>query len=452
MKRTQWTIAALALAVMVFVATFAMNFLVRKDSLPDIPPDERLIDFTIPPSEPRTESEFKVGGHYDFWFHNTQEQPVKVGMLSGCTCSRVEVSVLPPKGKARALACEAGLRGLAVAGPWQTILAGPALYAALQQGPQPVELRQAAETTLPPGEIGWVRLCWDGGRVSSERPKASLWVGDRQRPPASFYVRVLVHEPVRLQQDVNVGDLNEEDLPRTVSIMCWSSTRPSLDLKVRPTSTRGPKRDPFRIGKPVPLTSAEMAKLEKSNNPETGDMPPDPAREGQVLCAYRIPITLARESADGTPFDIGPFRRWVLVSIEDRDPVAVGVHGRVRGLVEVSAEDDSGRVLFGAFRRSRGKTATVSVQSNVSGLQVKFDRARTPGFLDARLKESPQKVGLQRTLWTWQVRVLPDKAIGLFPRRDDPLYEDSAIYFEASQEGKPTRPIRVPVIGTANEG
>jgi hypothetical protein len=49
-----------------------------------------------------------------------------------------------------------------------------------------------------------------------------------------------------------------------------------------------------------------------------------------------------------------------------------------------------------------------------------------------------------------EVRIPRDKARGEFPRLDDPVYHDSAIYVKTKE--KPPRTIRIPVTGTANEG
>jgi hypothetical protein len=393
--------------------------------------------------------EHKVGGYHDFWFVNEQEQAVKAGLdraAPRCKCSRVELTVLPPERRTRALAAEAALRGVAAAGRWQALLAGPGLYAALQRGLEPVELKQREETTVPAGAIGWVRLGWDGRRLGPDRLSAVLWVGNPERPPTTLGAVIFVHDPVKVENELPVGTLSNDELPRTVSIVAWSSTRPRLNLAARVNGTRSSARDPFEVGRPQPLTSKELAELEKSVNTAQPS-----GQAGPVLCAYRIPVTLRKVSADGsTPFDIGPFVRWVVVGEAD-ESLTVRVFGRVRGLVEVRGESTSGMVSLSVFLRSRGKKVKVMVQSDAQGLTLKFDRARTPAFLAARLG-APERVGMRGRSWTLEIEVLPERALGMFPRREDPLYEDSAVYLEARQEGKPTRPIRIPVVGTANEG
>ena len=48
-----------------------------------------------------------------------------------------------------------------------------------------------------------------------------------------------------------------------------------------------------------------------------------------------------------------------------------------------------------------------------------------------------------------KAKVLPNKVDGEFPRINDPLYEDSAIYLNVATPGKPLRSIRIPVSGRA---
>jgi hypothetical protein len=174
---------------------------------------------------------------------------------------------------------------------------------------------------------------------------------------------------------------------------------------------------------------------------------------GKVLCAYRIPLTLRAVAADGrTPFDLGPFRRRVEVQAGDVDePIQVTVTGRVRGLVSVANDEQGGNVTLGGFPSSKGKRATVALESEVPGVDLGFDRKRTPPFLDARLG-APQTSTSGRRAWQLRVEVLPNQARGPFPRREDPPFQDSAIYLNALQKGKPPLPVRIPVIGTANEG
>src|SRR5262249_21524856 len=154
-----------------------------------------------------------------------------------------------------------------------------------------------------------------------------------------------------------------------------------------------------------------------------------------------------------TLFDVGPFRRGVLLSSPDvvGEPKLVQLRGRVVGLVELGSGDDevSGTIDFRSFVRRDGAKATpLQLTSSGAGLKLEFDRDKTAKFLDATLK-GPFPVGEARQGWSLVARVKPNEASGPFPRHEDPLYEDSAIYLLAKVGDKPPRPIRIAVRGTA---
>src|SRR5262245_28968734 len=88
MKQTQWTIAALVLAGLVFGLTFAVNYLggTANNPTPDgdnfKPPLE--VEFPLgkvyPGDGTRLEQEENVPGHRDFWFVNQNADPVTMGL------------------------------------------------------------------------------------------------------------------------------------------------------------------------------------------------------------------------------------------------------------------------------------------------------------------------------------------------------------------------------------
>jgi hypothetical protein len=173
----------------------------------------------------------------------------------------------------------------------------------------------------------------------------------------------------------------------------------------------------------------------------------------RVLCGYRIPITLQAVSKDGTrPFDLGPFRRWVVLTPnedEGIEAVRTVVSGEVKGDVIVGSPNDAGAVTFGVFERQRGARRTVTLQSTVPGLDLKLDPDhKVPDYLDVKLDKAQDGPVGNRT-WRLHVEVVPGRARGVFPRDDDPTYRDSAVYLKTLE--KTPRTIRIPVSGTANE-
>ncbi|MFM7149637.1 MAG: hypothetical protein ACKO23_07320, partial [Gemmataceae bacterium] len=187
------------------------------------------------------------------------------------------------------------------------------------------------------------------------------------------------------------------------------------------------------------------------NNPSSELMD---TQGGPVLCGYRIPVTLLGVAPDKvTPFDIGPFYRRVLVSasnpgVESR---SILIQGRVRGNIELGIEDEGGELNLRTFPRRFGKKEVLLIQSTLPEVSLEFDRERTPEFLTATVESSKEIKDRVRN-WTLRVEAIPEKASGIFPRKDDPAYEDSAVYLKARIPGKPLRYIRIGIRGTATEG
>jgi hypothetical protein len=85
----------------------------------------------------------------------------------------------------------------------------------------------------------------------------------------------------------------------------------------------------------------------------------------------------------------------------------------------------------------------------VKGLKLEIDREHTSKFLEVKL-EGPQSFPTGRQSWKLNVRVPPGKVHGSFPRQDDPLYRDSAVYVKMI-DGQQTRSLRIPVQGEATD-
>jgi hypothetical protein len=463
MKQSQWAIAAFVLAALVFLVTFAMNYLgSRPQSSTGLDTKQaggevRFFWKLAPVGEPGSiEAEERAPGSHDFWFTNDNPTPVTIGLEKvSCKCSAVELFLLPTNGP-RLLACEAAaLVGAGWLGHVPLFamhsLALPCVH---KTAGAPHELIQGTESvSMPPGAVGWVRLRWKGERTGPQALEARLYFeGKDSGKTALLRTQVYFHEPLRVRPALNVGPLSDEDLKKGVKqeIICWSSTRRELRLEAKRVGRTNPAADPFVVGKPQRLSLEEVRALERANNPikPTG---PDPTI-GMVLCAYRIPVTLNAVSQNGTPFDIGPFYRRVTLVCPDiaGEPKQVTIHGRVRGVVEIGNDQDGSEISFSTFPRSKGKTDRIHLTSEVLGLTLQFDDKRTPPYLTATL--SPPKTQAGRQTWVLRATVLPGQASGVFPRRDDPLFEDSAIYLKATEAGKPIRWVRIAVQGTASEG
>jgi hypothetical protein len=473
MKQSQWIVAAVILAVVVFVFTFMMNFVggpatVGGRSNPSTRGTARELNFlgslTVPaphqPGQPVTplEVEKTLANYHDFWFRNETDTALPIGLRrKSCRCAGVEVFVLPA---GRLPQETAAATTLAVAG--QSPLAGVcahvlALEGARKDVPGTDLMERSESVSVEAGREGWLRLRWKGERVGPQELTALLWMDTVEpRKEASLSVRAYFNDPLRSRATLPLGYLRDEVLAKgfTRYLYCWSSTRPAFRLEAKLLTLRGnPASNPFEVGTPVPLTAAELVALERENNKMEGVTPGD-ITFGRVLCGYKVPLTLRAVAADGkTPFEVGPFVRRVSLKSPDIDdePRVVLVSGQVRGLVELGADDSSGDVRFPTFASRHGARETVQLRSEVPGLKLEVDRARLPEFLKATLT-GPHKVGESRQGWSLKIEVLPGKVTGAFPRTGDPVLEDSAVYLRALAPNQPPRPIRIGVSGSATLG
>ena len=484
MKQSQWALAAVVLAAMVFIVTFAMNYLGEggKSSSPLVSRQPRReINFfwrKIPEFDPLAppkpaqgdiskrmvesdmskrliEYEMHAPGHQDFWFRNDNAEAVVLGLQKkGCKCTNVELCYLPESEPRRVLADAVGLIGAAGCGAFPSPGAAPRwLFPVVLQALAMPEVQKDVNgphalmdrtdgVRIPGGAVGWVRLHWKGERIGVQALTADLWMDDPAGFPTRLEADVRIEEPFHVLPALAMGLLHDDALVAGVAsdIICWSSTRTSLRLEAKAAQPADyPSADPFRVGQPTRLNAEEMQNLDQQNG-------------GRVLCAYRIPVTLQTAAANAkTPFDLGPFLRRVTVSIPDEtgEPKVVTVTGRVRGDVDLSG-DENGEINFSIFPGRTGKSMPISLQTDVPGLTLTFDRKRTPEFLNATLGK-PEKEGKGQQVWKMKAEVLPGKVTGTFPRRDDPLYDDSAIYLKVVIPGKAPRSMRIAVRGTANQ-
>jgi hypothetical protein len=472
MKQSQWIVAVLILAVMVFAVTFSMNYL-GGPSKPPSPDGQsggigRELLFAMkafPPPAPdgttmALQREDRSTGAVDYWFHNPEAEPVKLGLQrKSCKCAAVEAFILPEDGALRLAVEAAALCGVAAGGPLGALAFHERGLASIQEGVRPTELMQQAESVeVPGGAIGWVRLRYHGERAGPQALGANLWMDsqDTNGKSASLDLRLVFLEPVRVRPLLQVETLRDQDLAKGVTryIECWSSTRSSLDLKAKVAVPRGhPDGDPFLVGQPEPLDEANRRRLENQNNAAGAGATPLENLAGPVLCAYRIPVTLLAVAPDGkTPFDLGPFRRRVLIECRQppTEPKSVVVVGRVRGLVDLGSDDDgAGEITFESFRSSQGKRGSLGLHTDVPGLKLEVDRTRTWQFLNVNAVPKPAAGGRQS--WLLRVEVKPGVR-GNFPRKDDPQYEDCAVYLNATAPGQKPRAIRIAVRGTASGG
>jgi hypothetical protein len=305
---------------------------------------------------------------------------------------------------------------------------------------------------VPAGAIGRVRLSWHQPNARALNTSADLWIGRQGGPVnAVLDVHVLVVDPVVLASKelalpaITTRELEYLEKQKTGEqcwIICGSMTRRRFRVQAE-LMREGIKAesDPFEVGDPIPLNSADMGKLAA----EYGEKMPT------LLSGFKIPVTLKARAKDGTPVQWGHFTRFIRMSAEEgNEPVAVPVTGEVLGDVVVGEVGKvRGALDLGPFPQKRGTHGSIILQTDEKNLDLELDTPRIPNYLKATLSKPEETVGGHR-LWKLRVEVPPGKAQGEFPRADNPLYRDSAVYVKT--KGKAAHSIRIPVMGTANNG
>ena len=485
MKTSQWIGVLIVLVVMVFVITIAKNFLgetrtpmVATTTQPNAAGPESASTLTFYakslPAEPQGSLYYEPGqaGWQDFLFENPQAEEVKIGLKhKSCECAGFQVVLASPEWKTRRAQLWAG-EVLAPPMPFEAAATQPFIATNELLTPESARTLHELENALPPfaeltletkgklnevvipgKSLGWIRLAWTAGKTDKQLFNGELWIGSPSSGlNAQVETRLHFVPPLRVgDTDRNLGELNERDLiqqPFAGALHVWSSTRPALHLKaqaIRPLRYDEKRFDPFVVGEPVLLSLEECDDLKRST-----------PNVGVVTCAYKIPFKLyGRSPADKggkVAVDLGLFRRRLRVwSDEDKgvEPMELTVTCSVQGNVTVASKQGS-RVSLGVFESDVGSAPQTAVlTADNPGLQLEVDRERTAEFLrdSVRLEAMPPLAGLPR--WKLHVQVIPNAALGAFPRDDNVLYRDSAVYLKT--KGEVTQNIRIPVDGTANE-
>jgi hypothetical protein len=453
MKPTQTVLLLVIMVVMVFAVTFASMYV--RDSTTSRQPD----DETQPPplalnfdgtsfpeqlyDEERIVTEYGRSGQHDFWFKNENDEAVTVGLnRKNCTCSDVRLLLAPDAWREPLERAEAQRdQVMAYVGPVGGGLAGRVAgavpleraHAELLQGAADSDFRSLTDDPnkgidVPPRARGVVRMLWQARRGTTnpypQNLSAHLWVQNPQNPAAMLGVGALLVDPIRLdREEVNFGVLGAGDAETKV-LYCWSSTRPNFRLKARPTG------DPF-----------VRCEVERINEEETRALR---GKIGPVLAGYRVTVSVRERIDDRTRSDEGVFQQRVDLFPSDGkvklEPLEVTLRGLVRGDVLVQGAETG--IALGQFPANRGTRHEVTLSTKEPDLDLQV--AGYPPFMTVELKKEKTSGNPRWKLWLGIGR---DQASGAFPRADNEIYKDTAIYLKIGGEG--ARRIRIPVSGTA---
>jgi hypothetical protein len=422
---TQVILLGCVVVVLVFGATYASMLIPATRQGPQQAPPpaasaQLAFDETRWPVEPdkpeaATVYEIEKEGRHDFWFENTGAAEVSVRLnTKNCKCTNVEIALLPDE-----------MRG-------KTKAERDAFAATTKLDWQSLKTDDSKPYPVPPHKAGGIRLTWNGKHLGRQGLNADFWTesGLVAGEPISLELSLNLVPPLEVtseqgfedrsvSKEASVGTLGTGDT-RTVTLICWSSTRNEIGVKVQ-----APEDPCIRCGAPERLSAEECARLSK----ESGR---------PILCAYRVPVSVLERSEDGTQFDLGRFRRVVTVTGEPAlGPVEMTITGIVHGEVTVGSPDDREVVDLKSFERHDGKSQPITLSTANGKLELEVESY--PDFLQVQLKEEKAE-GLLGKTWTLTVTVPPDALAG-------PVPPHTAIMLKT--KGEHPRRLRVPVIGTA---
>lgn len=276
----------------------------------------------------------------------------------------------------------------------------------------------------------------------SSRTLTSLfrsWTADNPQDPKThkFSVTYEVVPPFEVVGDTySVGGIDERTPPRIFDVPIISRTREAKDfpppqLQVFDVNhTPVGDKDIVSVGKPIPLTFEECARLAKA-----------PDRDGQpfrrVLSGYRVPVTVAARG-DIEAFDIGQVSRIVRAVIpggQEGNEKDISVHATIKGGIRLAGGENT--VDVGEVRRKEGRTKEFTLFTDSAAIELEPDDAlNVPDFLKVTIQKLPSEGETGEFKAT--VTVPPDHLFG-------PLPTNSVVVFKIKGE-KPRR-VRIPITG-----
>ncbi len=360
-------------------------------------------------------------GHFDFWFHNANAQPVHLDFQgANCVCGSTQVGVIPPSVWKDYVASL--LAPKYVGGGAATVLN---CLGALQLKSHIdwVNLRrdQNHETTIPAAtpadgcQMGIIRINWTGkideGPKSLEADYASR-LPDATAQKTVFKLQYQVVPPFHIY--VSDGKPNEihfgEIPPRSTAtrdFIIWSMTRDNLDLEF---SLVNPKR----LHDCITWTAAQ--KLSPQDLVEfTKKIQLSDDIRFSVRCAYRLSVSIHESRMmQGVMkhLDLGPFRSALSVQSAGKS-TPVSLYGVVRGDIRMmdGAEPSDGIDFGQSFPSNEERSKTITLLSDRAGLDLeKVINECTPEFL--RIELLPLKDQGGRKKWRLTVTIPANSLFG----------------------------------------
>lgn len=398
--------------------------------------------------------QFEVGqeGHFDFWFVNTHAKEASIRIEeTNCQCAGAKLGIVSPDAWEKHVQTSL-IAGSPFSNPLIALVSAVELPAKVTWKPL-IEGSDKPTQTIPPAhergpQVGLLRLSWipkaepSEGRTVTAKVITKLSDSNARRDEikAQFYVldSFRLYSQTSKGLEVVLGSLNPFATP-SGEFICWSSTRPELNLIVE-KGNLGDRVSNVEWSKPERLTDDELQAL---TNTLLQNGFPTKARS-----AYRVKVKVF-ERRDVQEMgrkvlrqlDLGPLD--MKIDIRDVNSgvlVRVALNGVVKGDIRLagpSVEQD--RFNLGEFESTADCVRNISIFGNRPGLEVELLEAdTTPSYLKPKLTE----VGTSedgRKEWKLQVVVPTDSLVGPIP--------DGAVFLR-TKEPIPRR-IRIPIIGKA---
>ena len=393
--------------------------------------------------------------YQSFWFKQPHPKPVRVSVrgrsCTACTSARVgtlpadpladyvkqvkEGKVPPPFGSAEAITAS-------------LLAAGVSTNSQIKWEELDFDHKEKV-VTLPAASperplVGLVQMIYKVTVQGQKRLDAGLAADVQDGPSAPYRLSVTsfgmpAFRLLPTDGKIPLGDLPEGMAPRTVEVVCWSSTRRrtgSGNILPPPTAAVVPPSPFFEIGTPVPVPDADLSRVAAAL--EMDKLQP------QVLSAYLVPVTIHRTRPASAPPtappepDIGPFERQVAFAVPgEQSTQVVALSGTVTGLVSLPADK---AIDLKSFTGQTGCPAkSFELVSDRPGLKLAVAAAECkPKYVTVKLGEPEDRNG--RRYWTLSVAVPPGVCQEIFPA-------DSVVVLTADTGDGPPRKVKMPLKG-----
>jgi hypothetical protein len=396
-------------------------------------------------------------GHFDFWFVNANDQPVRTMFTKpSCKCAGADLGVVPPG--ALANYCKsAALAGWASAPAGLLISAEAAAELASKiQWETLVADDRSMNATIPAAsaqgaQLGIFRLRWSGQGQNpgpmSIRGALVAHMGQDHRELNEVEVKFNVFPPLNVFTNSGKGiilpELGADSAAVEQSFYVVSNTRSEMSLTLTPRTSDNIDAL-ISCSKPVRLNADDIDTL-KRQFPEAAD----------ALSVYKVVLTVAEHKEvehNGKKLrrqlDLGPFDFALKVecaprtATEEPKSVNVPVSGIVRGDVQIIGNQSRDRIDFGPpFANSENRSTEVTLISDRPGLDLEVDElASTPEFLKPQLESII--VSGDKKQWRLRVTIPAGK---LYSTLND-------AYVVLKTKDVPSRRVRIPVKAQAFDG